>query len=328
MRIRYRLPVLGALRLEFSFPVRTGLFTYAFEVDEHGVVTHLDATASVPDRSLWPKITPNPQPGVKAHIELTSPFFEILRHDMRAASGILALFGVDDISLEEVEQFWEPDNPEEKEALSLFSFKRSREAKPSSEWPRLPFDLVARALIIAEQATGFEAALNFFRKGKLDVKAEQYIDAVLDFLFMVETTYANGKFRTAQVKEEYLASAELRGLIDGVLREPGLLTQVRRHGRIENAFRQTYLGKSSEEIIPYLVGLRGELHHHSARRSGNWHPADHIRFGADALFLQQLCLDIAFAIADPTLFAVDTERSYQAQAHAGASTGELKVHRK
>src|SRR5262249_42569006 len=146
-----------------------------------------------PDRSLWPRVTPDPQSGARAHIELTSPFFAVLRRDMHAASGILALFGLDAISLEEVEEFWEPDNPEEKQALPLFSFKRSREAKPPSEWPRVPFDLVARGLLVAERSTGFEPALNFFRKGKLDVKAEQYIDAVLDFLFMVETTYANGK---------------------------------------------------------------------------------------------------------------------------------------
>lgn len=328
MRVRYRLPVLGVLRIEFSFPVRTRLFTYAFEVDENGVVTHLDATASVPDRSLWPKITPNPQPGIKAHIELTSPFFPVLRHDMYAASGILALFGVEEISLEEVEEFWEPDNPEEKEALALFLFKRTRGTKPPSEWPRLPFDLVARALIVAERSTGFEPALSFFRKGRLDVKAEQYIDAVLDFLFMVETTYANGKFRTVQVEEEYLASAELRRLIEEALREPGLLADVRGHGRIESDFRQNYLGKSSEEIIPYLVRLRGELHHHSARKSGVWHPADHIRFGADAFFLQQLCLGIAFAIASPTLFAAAAERSYQSQVHANTSTGTIKVYRK
>ena len=328
MRVRYRLPLLGALRLEFSFPVRTALFTYTFEVDENGVVTHIDATASVPDRSLWPRVTPTPQPGIKAHIELTSPFFSVLRRDMNAASGMLALFGVDDISLEEVEEFWEPDSPEEKEALALFSFKRSREATPSSEWPRLPLDLVARALIVAERAIGFEPALNFFRKGKLDVKAEQYIDAVLDFLFMVETTYANGKFRTAQVEEEYLASTELRRLIEEALREPGLLANVRGHSRIESAFRQTYLGKSSEQIIPYLVKLRGELHHHSARRSGIWHPTDQIRFGADAFFLQQLCFGIAFAIANPTLFGIDAERSYQTQAHSNASAGALKVYRK
>jgi hypothetical protein len=328
VRVRYRLPVTGTLRLEFSFPVRTQFFTYTFEVDENGVVTHLNASAAVPDKSMWPRITPDPQPGVKAHIQLTSPYFPVLKRDVQAASGVLALFGVDEISTEEVEESWEPDGPEEKEALSLFSFKRSRESKPSTEWPRLSFDLAARALLVAERAADFEAALNFFRKGRLDVKSEQYIDAVLDFLFMVETTYANGKFKTAQVEAEYLASTELRRLIADALREPALLANVRVHGRIEQSFQQIYMGKTPEEIIPYLVGLRGELHHHTSRKSGMWHPTDHIRFGADAFFLQQLCFGIAFAIASPVLFDAATIRTYEAQAHASAASGALKVHRK
>lgn len=328
MRVSYRLPVAGTLRLEFSFPVQTQFFTYTFEVDENGVVTHLNVSASVPDKSMWPRITPDPQPGVKAHIQLTSPYFPVLKRDVQAAAGVLAMFGVDEISTEEIEESWEPDSPEEKEVLSLFSFKRSRESKPLTEWPRLSFDLAARALLVAERAADFEAALNFFRKGRLDVKSEQYIDAVLDFLFMVETTYANGKFKTAQVEAEYLASTELRGLIADALGDPVLQENVRGHGRIDKYFQQIYLGKTPEEVIPYLVALRGELHHHTSRKSGIWHPADHIRFGADAFFLQQLCLGIAFAIASPALFDAATIRTYKAQAHASAASGTLKVHRK
>lgn len=327
MRVRYRLPVAGTLRLESSFPVWTQFFTYTFEVDENGVVTHLNASAAVPDKSMWPRITPDPKPGVKAHIQLTSPYFPVLKRDVQAAAGVLALFGVDEISTEDAEEFWEPDSPEEKEALALFSFKRSRESKPPTEWPRLPFDLAARCLLIAGRAADFEAALNFFRKGRLDVKAEQYIDAVLDFLFMVETTYANGKFKTAQVEAEYLASTELCGLIADALGEPSLRANVRGHGRIEESFRRTYLDKTPEEIIPHLVELRGELHHHTSRKSGIWHPADHIRFGADAFFLQQLCIGIAFAIASPALFDAATIRTYEAQARASAASGALKVHR-
>src|SRR5690606_19347035 len=117
-----------------------------------------------------------------------------------------------------------------------------------------------------ERAADFEAALNFFRKGKVDVRAEQYLDAVLDFLYMVETTYANGKFKTVQVEAEYLGSPELRGLIVEALRDPVLHSNVRGHDRIEQSFRETYLGKTPEEVIAYLVRLRGELHHHTSRK--------------------------------------------------------------
>lgn len=328
MHVRYRFVVTGRLRLEYSFPIRTSPFTYAFEADEHGVVTHLNATARVQDRSLWPIVVRDPEPGIKAHIQMSSPLFPLLQHDMRAVAGILALYGADDLAVDEAEEVWEPETQEEKDSLALYSMKRTTDTTPPETWPRVSFDLVARALMTAGRASNFEAALNFFRKGKLDVKSGHYIDAILDFLFMVETTYANGKFKTAQVEAEYLASEELHDLIRKALRERGLLENVRDHSRIQESFALTYASKTSTEIIKHLVQLRGNLHHHTSRKSGIWHPADHVRFGADAYFLQQLCLDIAFAIASPTLLNEETARDYKVQEHASTSSGSLKVHRK
>jgi hypothetical protein len=328
MHVRYRFAVTGHLRLEYSFPIRTNPFTYAFETDEHGVVMHLNATARVQDRSLWPFVVKDPEPGSKAHIQMSSPFFPLLQHDMRAVAGILALYGADDLAVDEAEEFWEPETEEEKDSLVLYSMKRTTDATRPETWPRVSFDLVARALMTAARASTFEPALNFFRKGKLDVKSGHYIDAILDFLFMVETTYANGKFKTAQVESEYLASEELHTLIGKALRERVLLENVRDHSRIQESFALAYATKTSSEIIKHLVQLRGNLHHHTSRKSGIWHPADHVRFGADAYFLQQLCLDIAFAIASPTLFNAETARDYQIQEHASTSCGSFKMHRK
>jgi len=229
---------------------------------------------------------------------------------------------------DEAEEFWEAENQAEKDSLKLFSFKRKTEPTSSTTWPRVPFDLAARALLIAERSGQFDAALNFFRKGRLDIKEHNYIDAVLDFLFMLETTFANGKFKTAQVEIEYLSYEELKQLIAQALRDRILSENVRGHDRIEQTFRQTYAGKAPKEVISHLVRLRGELHHHTSRKSGIWHPMDHVRFGADAYFLQQLCLGIAFSIINPTLFDEEAIKSFQAQEVMHAKAGTLKVHRK
>lgn len=328
MKVRYRLSVSGTLRLEYSFPVRTRMFTYEFEADEHGVVTHLNATASVPDREHWPRIDYTPDAHVKAHINLSSPYFQFLRIDVRAASGVLSLFGVEEISTDEAEEFWEAENEEEKSSLHLFSFKRENKPTSPTTWPRTPFDLAARALIVAERSGQFDAALNFFRKGRVDIKSHSYIDAVLDFLFMLETTFANGKFKTAQVEAEYLSSDELKQLVAQALADRILHENVRGHSRIEQSFKSTYVGRTTEQVISHLVQLRGELHHHTSRKSGIWHPMDHIRFGADAYFLQQLCLGIAFAVINPTLFSREAISAFQAQELEHARAGTLKVHRK
>lgn len=328
MRVRYRLPVLGRLRIDTSFPVTTKLFTYHLETDGIGHVTHIAATAAVSDPRLWPRVTPLKQPGPKFQLEMSSPWFDELRRELRAASGMLAMYGVEEVGLELVEETWEPETEEEKGALPLTSFQVEKKPPPVSDLTPMPFDLVARALIVADQAGGVDAALNFFRMGRVDVRAEQYLDAVLDYLFMIETTYANGKFRTAQVEAEYLSSKELLKLISETLTNQSLLAELRADSRIHKLFIQTYEGKAPEEIIPYIVSLRGELHHHSGRKNGIWHPTDHMRFAADAYFLEYLCLKIAFSITHDTLFGETAISEYQRQARQSTATGTIQHHRR
>jgi hypothetical protein len=98
--------------------------------------------------------------------------------------------------------------------------------------------------------------------------------------------------------------------------------------RIEQSFNDLYVNKSPAEIISHLVRLRGELHHHTSRKSGIWHPMDHIRFGADAYFLQQLCFGIAFLIIDPILFGAEAIENFRLQEFEHINAGTFKVHRK
>lgn len=328
MRVRYRLPVLGRLRIDTSFPVTTKLFTYRFETDGIGQVTHITATAVVSDPRLWPRVTPLKPPGPKFHLELSNPWFDELRRELRAASGMLALYGVEEIGLELVEEVWEPETEEEKRALPLTSFQVEKKPPPVSDLPPMSFDLVARALIVADQVGGIDAALNFFRKGRVDVRAEQYLDAVLDYLFMIETTYANGKFRTAQVEAEYLSSKELLQLVADTLANQSLIGEIRSDSRMHKSFKEIYEGKTPEQVIQYIVGLRGELHHHSGRKSGIWHPTDHMRFAADAYFLEYLCLKIAFAITHDTFYGEKAISEYQRQARHSSATGTIQHHRR
>jgi hypothetical protein len=328
MRIRYRLPVSGRLRIDASFPVTTKLFTFTFETDAIGLVKYLNAATQADDRDLWPRATPAPQPGIKFHFHLSSPFFAELQRHVRAISGLLSLYGVDEISVDRFEQIWEPENDEEKNALPVYSFQINRQATSASNSPVMPFDLVARTVLAADMAGGFDAALNFFRKGRIDVLAEQYLDAVVDYLFMIETTYANGKFRSNHVQDEYLSSLELLRLIAEAVSNPALLSEVGRDSRMHQRFKEAYEGKTPEEIVHYLVNLRGELHHHSGRKSGVWHPTDHNRFGADAYFLEYLCLGIASSITREAMFGQKTVEAYQEQARMNMAAGKVQRHRR
>lgn len=327
MRVRYRLPVSGCLRIDMSFPVTNEIFTYDFEANAQGVVTHLNATARVPNRSEWPRIHKSNEEGFSSHIHLSAPFLDSLRREVRAASGILALFGVEEVSIDDAEEFWEAESEEEKAALQLSAFRIQKKSRDPATFEPISFDLVARALLVASQATGFEMALGFYRKGRVNVNAEQYLDAVLDYLFMLETTYANGKFRTAHVEAEYLSSSELRTFIRDVQVNDQLRWEMAREPRVAKKLQDTYLHTSVEEVVGSLISLRGELHHHNSRKNGIWHPTDHMRYGADALFLEYLCSKVAFSIMDSVFFGKTVISAYATQAQTCDARGLVKKYR-
>ena len=310
MRVKYRCPIVGMLRVEREFPLPGERFHYQIELGKYGELTHVTATARVPDKSQWPKLRPSNDPKIKLQISVQRPFFDDIKRDLRAAEGLLSLFGLESIDTESAEQTWCPDNEEEESALELFSFSMKRERRPINEVEPLAFDLVARAFLAAPRARECEVSLSFFRKGRRDVIEQRYIEAVFDFFFMLETLYAQGKFKVVQVEQSFLRNDGLMKHVQEALHAPALHHNVLANPAVAKSFAQDYADKSPQEIVRHIVRLRGFLHHHSQGRLDAWHPEDHVRFGADAYVLQQICGAVAFKLAHPHLYATEVVRAY------------------
>lgn len=325
MRVKYRCPVAGVVRLQRYFPIKANLFTFEFETDVDGKLTHISAVAFVTDRSMWPTIKPSKEPGIVVQINLTSPFHPIARKDLRTAEGILSLVGIRSIDFDKAEESWLPDTPEEKLELQLYGVTRSTIETPVCEWPFTSFDLLARAFLAAHKGREIETALSFFRKGRLDVLEARYIEAVFDFLFMIESLYAAGKFKSAQAEEQFLNAEDLQAMIAATVMDSTLRQNVAGDKRIAASFARDYLDKSAKSITQHLVKLRGFLHHHTASRPGIWHPDDHVRYGGDAYFLQHLCMSIGFHISEAVWFAPEHVTEYQDQAIQAERNGLIST---
>lgn len=323
MRVKYRCKVRSEVRLKYSFSLRSKHFEYEFEVDPNGQLTYVSAVAVVPDKGMWPKVRPSTVPGVSIDIEMKSPYRDLARREIRAAEGMLSLVGVHEIEFETAEESWLHDSPEEQAELQLFRASKSYGPRPVQEWPYTPFDLVARAFLAASAGMKIDTALSFFRKGRQDIVDRRYIEAIYDFLFMIETLYADGKFKSAQVEGALLRNSRLQSILEETIRDAGLHRVIARDNRILAAFRRDYVGKDAEAITRHLVDLRGFLHHHSSRRSDSWHPDEHVRFGADALFLQQVCLEVGFEVANPFWFDERVADEYKTQAIDAVTAGVI-----
>jgi len=173
----------------------------------------------------------------------------------------------------------------------------------------VPFDFLARAILAADATTDIEIPLNFFRRGMLDVVERNFIEAIYDFYFILETLFGGGKFKTDAVSAAFLSSSQLRSCVQRGITDPGPMIML--DARIRGSFEQTYGKMSVESAIENMIELRGYLHHHTSKRRGIWNPEDQHKYEIDALFLQRVTYNVIFAIAEPYLYSPDVIRVYE-----------------
>lgn len=291
-----------------NVPVPSRGWTTEFKTT-NGIVTHIDVVVPLPRREDWPVIHPDPAPGISAQIEPKTPHLPWIQRELQALQGLLALIGLRSIELEQPEIEWLPESDDERGQLQLFSFKRNREPLPDDQLAPVSFDLIARAVIAADAATDIELPLNFFRRGMLDVYDRNYIEAIYNFYFLLETVFGDGKFKKAAVSNAFLSSDQLRSCVQRALSDSGPL--IAHDPRIRAQFDQSYGKMTVEEAVEKIIELRGYLHHHTAKRRDIWHPEDQRRYELDALVLQAVTYNAAFAIAERYLWDEGVVRAYE-----------------
>jgi hypothetical protein len=224
-------------------------------------------------------------PGVKADLRLPKPELAEIQQELRTIQGLLSVFAFGTVQLEHPDLEWLPESESEAKELSVTRFSMKEQPLPDDQISPLSFDLIARAIYSAASAGAAEIPLNFFRRGTEDIVARQYIEAFYDFYFVLETMFGDGQFRKAAIKRAFLSSPLFRSHVEESIKDPVL--RVLAH-RLDGEFERTYGSLSVEQATHRLVELRGELHHHTAKREGAWHPDEQKRYAVDALFLQSV----------------------------------------
>jgi len=201
---------------------------------------------------------------------------------------LLSLFGLEGIRFKNPEIAWVPESELEREELQVYGFEAGRKGLADPEIPPLSFDLAARAVLAAESAIELETPLAFFRRGMIDVYNREYVEAIYDFFFFIETVFGEGKFRKAALREAFVRAQPLRNALQEALDDPGLALSSSRE--LRRRFAALYAGKDVDQIIDHILELRGELHHHSSGGKTRWSPDDPEEFEVQALFLQRVIL--------------------------------------
>lgn len=141
MQCKNRFGVTGQLRLKQVRPIRTRSDLWEFEVN-NGLVTHICITVRVLERQFWPKITPNPAPGVSFALQAIPPHTMFVQMELRTLQGLLSLFGVRSIDIPYPEIEWIPETDEERAYLKVHSFKTRRQEPSPESLPIVEFALL------------------------------------------------------------------------------------------------------------------------------------------------------------------------------------------
>lgn len=310
MQCRYSFAVEGRIRPSVNVPIPARGWLFEFKTKQ-GLVTHIDVTVPLPLDKNWPSIQENLAEGIKLHINIKTPDLPWIQRELKSLQGLLGIFGLHSIDLNNPIIQWIPESEDEQQKLDLYSFSSKDEHLPDEQVPPLSFDLIARAVLASDAASEIEVALNFFRRGMLDVYSHSYIEAIYDFYFVLESEFGDGKFKKKAILNSFMESSALRSCIQRAIAEPGLMLQ---NKRTRDQFANTYAKMTVEDALAQIVELRGYLHHHTAKRRDNWHPDEQHHYEVDALFLQSVAYNAVFDLAKRYLWDTTVVSEYEALA--------------
>ena len=319
MKCKYTFKINGYLKATGLKPITIRGWTFEFSANE-GIVDGLSVIVPANNPEDLPSILQTPGSRSKATINVPSPSYLFIKRDVRAIEGALSLFGVDTIDLNAPLKEWLPENEEEKTKLELIDFKSDRGEVDVSKLPNVSFDIIARAVISADDIADIEPQLAFCRKGIVDRNEERYIEAIYDFYFFIESLFAQGKTKNPRVKEAFKQSNELRESIEEVLKNPQVIISPR-HDEL-HSFMKQYGGMSVDDIIEHIVDLRGFLHHHTPKRKNAWHPEEHKRYESAANLLGAIAFSVAMRRVIGYLYRSEVINTY-AEMFAGAQKVDL-----
>jgi len=308
MKCKYRFIIEGRIRPSVNVPIPARGWLFEF-VSEKGFVTHIDVTVPLPNEDDWPSIQESPEEGIKFQINPRMPHLPWVQRELRSLQGLLGIFGLRSIHLDNPDTQWIPESEDERRKLALHSFSSKSEHLPDNQIPPLSFDLMARAVLASDAASEIEVALNFFRRGMLDIYSHSYIEAIYDFYFVLESEFGDGKFKKAAILNSFMESLELRSYVQRAIVDSSLMLQGK---SIWEQFAKTYAKMTVEEALGRIIELRGYLHHHTAKRRDNWHPDDQHRYEVDAIFLQSVAYNAVFGLAERYLWDAAVVSEYEA----------------
>tara|TARA_R110000751_G_scaffold18344_2_gene55951 strand:- start:672 stop:1601 length:930 start_codon:yes stop_codon:yes gene_type:complete len=291
---KYKFKIESGVRVDRVFPLSVDQYVINFEIKNEEIVAIeiLEPT----DLTQISKVTS--EAGKIKNIDVRGVDPNKFRSHLKLAEGLLSVFGIRSIDVDGCVVTWIPANEEESKLLELYEFGFGL-IGPDENKEKIPFSLVAQAVIAGFDNKCYEVSLSFYRKGKNDMAVREYVDAFYDFYFVLETLFGDGKTKNAQIEKNLLSSKKVSLAIGEAKKQSHLIELVSKE--IVSPF--DYMNSSPEEIIKHIVLRRGFLHHHNPRHPRAWSPDLQKEFHLDAAFIMSVAHHIIWGKVKSYIYA-------------------------
>jgi len=164
------------------------------------------------------------------------------------------------IDWENVEEEFISQNEEEKQIVTVYSFKSSK-GKYLRTKAKINERVLEHYVIEGQKYDELAIPKAFWREGFNHHKNGQYIQAFYNYYFIIEGFYANGKTGKKEVLKEFSRSKELLHVLNKTLEK---FDEKNRHGKkLRSMLEEINCASNNAGLSKLLFRVRGRVHHFS-----------------------------------------------------------------
>lgn len=188
-------------------------------------------------------------------------------------------YELEKITWENRKEFWTPENEIERKSNMVFS--HSINGKYPIRHEKINMQLLLQMLKENAALNKLKVPLSFYREGENYFKKFRYIDSFKYLFLAMESIYANGHSKSKKMISEFKKSGNLL---------QGFRVSI---SQIDNKHKSSCMGLGVEfgivdwenEIIEFVVRIRGFLSHHNIKSNKYGNPFEHEKYCSITLVL-------------------------------------------
>lgn len=289
MKIRITVPVESSVVVNEDVAETSDGVTIGLVKDEANVVTHIFAEEK--HNGTIPRTEPGDEK-VKLYINFGNPDTKNLESVINYLGAVGSFWwGIRSVSIDDMKMEFIPENDDEKKSLSVLSFSNKKTfPKRKSVAPAHQF----RDILEMRQNWDYiTVPMSFYREGNVEFDNLRFKNAFINYFFMLEGLYGDGKSGKASQIKALLSHQEVH---DAVTKAMGSIRKVNadKHLTKLSSLLQKYsYDDSVEGVISLLVHTRGILSHfyiESSQHQGT--PLNQGDFFTEAYLMQAILIHI------------------------------------